>query len=49
MNLVIGGNHKLALQVLKLLIKNFEKPKLIISEGLDSDWETNFENEGGEC
>ncbi len=48
MNLVMGGNHKLALEVLKSLVKNFEKPKLVISEGLDSVWETNFENEGGE-
>ena len=45
MKIILGGNHELALNVLKWLIQHNENLKLVISEGLDSDWEVNFENE----
>lgn len=46
MKIILGGNHELALNVLKWLINRKLDLKLVIAEELDSDWETNFVNEG---
>jgi methionyl-tRNA formyltransferase len=48
LKIVLGGNHKLALNVLTWITDQKEDLKLIISEGLDSTWETNFQKEGKE-
>ena len=48
MKIILGGNHELALNVLKWLIEQNENPELVIAEGLDSDWEVNFEKESKE-
>ena len=45
MKIILGGNHELALKVLKWLVDKKEDLRLIISEGLDSNWETDFEKE----
>lgn len=48
MKIVLGGNHKLSVDVLKFLISKKEDIQLIIAEGLDSKWELNFEEKGKE-
>ena len=45
MKVVLGGNHELALNVLKWMIKKRIDLRLVISEGLDSNWEKNFQKE----
>ena len=42
MKIILGGNHELALNVLKWLIEQTEIPKLVIAEGLDSNWEVHL-------
>ena len=44
MNLVVGGNHKLAYDILEWLISKNESVRLVITENLDSTWEFNFES-----
>jgi len=45
-NIVVGGNHKLAIDVLSWLLNSKENVSLIISENLDSKWEESFFEQG---